>query len=118
MPDLLRSRAQANQEGRPTQDKSVIWLWLSGGPTHVEIRPVLVNLHTAVVGSRAVVPLEALAPTDGGPVEPTSKRSVWFEQGWLETPIYERRRVPAGSRLDGPAVIEQLDTTIVIEQQG
>ena len=36
LPDLLRSRAQANIEGRPTQEKSVIWLWLSGGPTHVE----------------------------------------------------------------------------------
>ena len=27
---------QAAAEGRPTSEKSVIWLWLGGGPTHVE----------------------------------------------------------------------------------
>ncbi len=34
--DLLKQRAAASETGRPTADKSVIWLWLSGGPTHVE----------------------------------------------------------------------------------
>ncbi|MBI1830226.1 MAG: DUF1501 domain-containing protein [Planctomycetes bacterium] len=34
--DLLRHRAQAAQTGRPTRNTSVVWLWLGGGPTHVE----------------------------------------------------------------------------------
>lgn len=34
--DLLRQRAQAGMSGKPAKNKSVIWLWLSGGPTHVE----------------------------------------------------------------------------------
>jgi len=34
--DLLRHRAQASQNGRPTRNTSVVWLWLGGGPTHVE----------------------------------------------------------------------------------
>jgi Protein of unknown function (DUF1501) len=34
--DLLRARAQANEAGRPTRNTSVVWLWLGGGPTHVE----------------------------------------------------------------------------------
>jgi uncharacterized protein (DUF1501 family) len=34
--DLLRARAQASAEGRPTRNASVVWLWLGGGPTHVE----------------------------------------------------------------------------------
>jgi hypothetical protein len=34
--DLLRARAQAAAQGQTTKDTSVIWLWLSGGPTHVE----------------------------------------------------------------------------------
>ncbi len=81
-----------------------------------EIRAVLVNLHTAVVGSRKPVPLEALAATDDGQAGASmSQRQVWFEQGWLDTDIYERRHLPAGSRLQGPAVIEQLDTTILVE---
>src|SRR5205814_1992811 len=34
--DLLRFRAQASQSGQPTRSTSVVWLWLGGGPTHVE----------------------------------------------------------------------------------
>lgn len=36
LPDLLRARADAATAGRQVKDTSVIWLWLSGGPTHVE----------------------------------------------------------------------------------
>jgi len=36
LPNLLRQRAEAAQAGQPIRDKSVIWLWLAGGPTHVE----------------------------------------------------------------------------------
>src|SRR5882724_10876380 len=34
--DLLRQRAQATESGQPTRKTSVVWLWLGGGPTHVE----------------------------------------------------------------------------------
>ena len=34
--DLLRQRAAAKGAGKSTSNKSVIWLWLGGGPTHVE----------------------------------------------------------------------------------
>ena len=34
--DVLRSKAQAEQSGIASNNKSVIWLWLGGGPTHVE----------------------------------------------------------------------------------
>ncbi|MFM8474897.1 MAG: DUF1501 domain-containing protein, partial [Planctomycetaceae bacterium] len=33
---LLQQKAQAAARGNSGSDKSVIWLWLSGGPTHVE----------------------------------------------------------------------------------
>jgi hypothetical protein len=36
LPDLLRARAQAAASGQPTRNTSVVWLWLGGGPTHVE----------------------------------------------------------------------------------
>ncbi|MDA1016811.1 MAG: DUF1501 domain-containing protein, partial [Planctomycetota bacterium] len=36
LPNLLRSRAQAAGKGVSLPDTSVIWLWLGGGPTHVE----------------------------------------------------------------------------------
>lgn len=34
--DLMRARAQAAALGEDVKDTSVIWVWLSGGPTHVE----------------------------------------------------------------------------------
>src|SRR5262249_13627012 len=36
LPGLLRLRSAAAAQGRPTRDTSVIWLWLGGGPTHIE----------------------------------------------------------------------------------
>ncbi|MCO6458996.1 MAG: DUF1501 domain-containing protein [Pirellulaceae bacterium] len=36
LPGLLRARAAAAQSGRSVKDTSVVWLWLGGGPTHVE----------------------------------------------------------------------------------
>jgi uncharacterized protein (DUF1501 family) len=36
LPDLLRARAAEAQSGRPTKNTSVVWLWLGGGPTHIE----------------------------------------------------------------------------------
>jgi hypothetical protein len=34
--DLLRARARGAEAGTIVKDTSVIWLWLGGGPTHVE----------------------------------------------------------------------------------
>jgi hypothetical protein len=36
LPELLRARAAAATQGQPVKETSVIWLWLGGGPTHVE----------------------------------------------------------------------------------
>lgn len=36
LPGLLRGRAEAAAAGRPVKNSSVVWLWLGGGPTHVE----------------------------------------------------------------------------------
>jgi hypothetical protein len=36
LPDLLRVRAAQKAAGKSTRDTSVVWLWLGGGPTHVE----------------------------------------------------------------------------------
>ena len=36
LPDLLRARATAEDAGRGSKDTCVIWLFLSGGPTHFE----------------------------------------------------------------------------------
>ncbi len=82
------------------------------------IRPVLVNLHTAVIGARPAVPLAALAGVarasslDGALI---AMRRVWFPDGWQATPVYDRDRLPAGASFPGPAIVQQTDCTSVVE---
>jgi len=83
-----------------------------------EIRAVLVNLNTAVIGRRPQIDLRALAGTAQAATlaeAQTGRRRVWFEGGWHDTPIFERARLPWDAELIGPAVIEQLDATTVVE---
>lgn len=46
--------------------------------------------------------------------EPIERRDVWFDGESVETPVYERSDLPAGVRFEGPAVIDQLDTTTLV----
>jgi N-methylhydantoinase A len=79
-----------------------------------ELRPVLVNLHTAVIGLRPAVDLARLIDS-GAALAPVATRSVWFDGGFVPTPIHRREALPRGASFDGPAIIEQLDATTVIE---
>ena len=83
-----------------------------------EIRPVLVNLHTAVIGRRNPLSFEALgrgAPATSLEKACVARRPVWFDGGRVDTPVYRREWLPEGANFQGPAIIEQLDTTIVVE---
>ncbi len=93
--------------------------WERFGVELPEIRAVLVNLHTAVIGRRKPVPLAALmsAKDQMEKIDDcrTGSRRVWFETGWKETAVYKRELLPVKAKFNGPAVIEQLDTTIIVE---
>lgn len=83
-----------------------------------EIRAVLVNLHAAVIGKRKPVALKSIAaaaPKATLKEAEIGRRKVWFEAGWVETPVYRRELLPEGAKFDGPAILEQLDCTTVIE---
>ncbi|WP_245552904.1 hypothetical protein [Brevibacillus massiliensis] len=43
-------------------------------------------------------------------------RSVYFEEGggYVETTVYDRSKIPVGSVFHGPAIVEQLDSTVVV----
>ena len=83
-----------------------------------EIPPVLVNLHTAVIGVRPEISLGALAATERAPTLAAAQmgeRRVWFTDGWHVTPVYARDRLPLDAVFKGPAILEQLDCTTVVE---
>ena len=63
-------------------------------------------------------PLEIppLVSGEGGTVEPGSRRPVWFTRGAppVDTPVYERASLRSGDVIDGPAVVQERETTIVL----
>jgi N-methylhydantoinase A len=54
--------------------------------------------------------------TNGGAPPKGSSREVFFEEagGFVSTPVYVRDDLPAGTRIPGPAVIDQLDSTTLV----
>ncbi len=84
-----------------------------------EIRANLVNLKTSVIGERPDFDLGQImdARFRAQTVENarTGKRQVWFDGEWLDTAIYQRDKLPTGGQFAGPAIIEQMDTTIAVE---
>ncbi|MQB40340.1 hydantoinase/oxoprolinase family protein [Rhizobium sp. ICMP 5592] len=83
-----------------------------------EIRASLVNVNTSVIGRRTEIDLSMLIDAAGRKAmlaeAQTGTRSVWFD-GWRETPIYWRDHLPIKASISGPAIIEQMDTTIILE---
>jgi N-methylhydantoinase A len=80
---------------------------------------VLVNLKTSVIGRRPeldpallAASAERAADVEGARV---GERRVWFEAGWQVAPVYRRERIPLEVPFAGPAIVEQLDATTVLE---
>jgi N-methylhydantoinase A len=53
---------------------------------------------------------------DGGDPEPTGTRNVVFQRGEdaVEAPVFARDDLPAGASFEGPALIDQLDSTVLV----
>jgi N-methylhydantoinase A len=82
------------------------------------IRANLVNLVCAVTGRRPAMDLSRLIDPAGRrdtvAAARTGMRPVWFG-AWHDTPVYWRDHLPADARLAGPAIVEQMDTTLVLD---
>ncbi|MDE2334291.1 MAG: hydantoinase/oxoprolinase family protein [Rhodospirillales bacterium] len=83
---------------------------LSGAPVRV------LNLRTAVIGRRPKIDLLSLAPDPRTSFEAAYRgtRRVWFGE-WLDVPVLDRLALPVGCEVLAPAVLEQPDTTVLIE---
>ena len=84
-----------------------------------DIRANLVNANCSVIGTRTDLDLSTLI--DPGTRKASlaeakiSQRPVYFSDGWHDTPIYWRDHLPEQFAVAGPAVVQQMDTTILIE---
>jgi N-methylhydantoinase A len=84
--------------------------------SNVEQVVEIYGLRITAIGQVAKPVFPKTAQQPHGAVKPRSTRRVFFERagGFVDTPVYRRADLPAGTTLTGPAVIEQLDTTTII----
>lgn len=84
-----------------------------------EIRAVLVNLNTSVTGVRAPLDLSRLIDPAGRASSLNAAlreiRPVWYGGTWHDTPVYDREKLPLDATIEGPAILEQMDCTTVME---
>ncbi len=73
------------------------------------------QLHLTAIGKTPKPSFKPYEPVSQAPESPAERREVYFgEDGWIDTPVYERDALAAGTTVAGPAIINQLDSTTVI----
>ncbi len=84
-----------------------------------EIRAVLVNLVTSVIGKRRAFPIASL-------IDPSARaarlqdaiigeRQLFANGRWQAAHVLDRVKLPIGARFGGPAIVQQIDATTVVE---
>ncbi|MGG5886502.1 hydantoinase/oxoprolinase family protein [Falsiroseomonas sp. HC035] len=106
-PDMARAEIQAAFEAA----------YFARFQVHLpEIRAVLVNLLTTVIGRRHAFPLSALLdPAARHGDAQVGERALYAEGAWHQAVIWQRERLAEGARIAGPAIIQQADATTVLE---
>lgn len=84
-----------------------------------EGRAAVVNANCSVIGEREGLDLSTLIAPVGRKATlaeaMTCRRDVSFDGAWHDTPVYWRDHLPKPFTLIGPAIVEQMDTTVLIE---
>lgn len=76
----------------------------------------ILNLRTSTIGRRPKFDLSSLAPDEANAAStPYGSRSVRMNGAWHDTALYDRLSLPVGTVIDGPAILTQPDTTILVE---
>ena len=84
---------------------------LTGLPVRIQ------SLRVTATGRRGDFDASIFAPASGSSLAKArvGSRLVWFAGQWLDTSIWSRLDLSAGSTIAGPAVLEQDDATTVID---
>ena len=75
-----------------------------------------VSLFRLAVKAVGIVPKAEPARSEGDTYTPKAarRRDVWFDERAHDAAIYERESLRAGATFQGPAIVEQLDSTTVV----
>lgn len=77
----------------------------------------IVNLRVAAIGRRPRFDFSVLAPPGAASMSSARRgeRAIWFQGAECKASVWARLELPAGARIDGPAILEQPDATIFLE---
>ncbi|HEX4746022.1 MAG TPA: hydantoinase/oxoprolinase family protein [Gaiellaceae bacterium] len=76
-----------------------------------------IELVSARVRAIGRITKPALPVLEEGPTpEPTKRRAVYFAEsgGFVDASVLDRYALPAGARFEGPAIVEEYDSTLVV----
>jgi N-methylhydantoinase A len=81
-----------------------------------DMTPVLASLRTTVIGRRQDLTHSLFSATQSpAPGEAPATRMVYFNGQWLASTVYDRALINSGTLIEGPAIIQQVDSTCVID---
>lgn len=73
----------------------------------------LITFRVTALGSPE--PVDPQWETGVRPAEPVAVRRLFFrEAGWIDCPVFRRRRLAPGQELPGPALLEEEDSTTLV----
>ena len=84
-----------------------------------EIEPVLVNLLTSVIGRRRPFPVASLLQASARARDVAGavigERALYAAGRWHSAQVFDRLKLPLGASISGPAIVQQIDATTLIE---
>ena len=84
-----------------------------------EIDAQVVNLNTSVIGRRRAFPVQALLDASCRAATlaaaRTGTRPMYAGGAWCRAAVFTREALPLGAEIAGPAIVEQIDATTIIE---
>jgi N-methylhydantoinase A len=104
--DLNLTRIQAAFEATYRRDFGRV---LDGIPVR------MLNLRYSRIGQRPKFDLRLLAPKGEGVTTPIGTQAVYINGQWVDAQRFDRMGLPVGHRVSGPAILEQIDTTVWLE---
>ena len=84
---------------------------------HIQPDGIIEIAKLRITGIGALPPLSLPSPRPASGIPgPIERRRVWIDRttGWVTTPVFDGSALHPGQRVDGPAIVNEATTTVLI----
>jgi N-methylhydantoinase A len=76
----------------------------------------IINIRVAVTAAAVSDELKVPAGSAGRQAEPKARRQAWSgaDSAFVEMPVYDRYALGVGARVEGPAIVEEASSTLIL----